>query len=110
MIEYKPGMQLVLMVKDTRGFDGFEVFVNGVAAVPPVEDQLVHRYTVPRPAERTVVAVLFGGNDGGASAVFDVSGGQKTLLESQPGMKHVYVIDPGSEGPAMHEAAKPAAE
>lgn len=110
LIEYKLGMQLVLMVKDTGGFEGFEVFVNGVAATPPVEDMLVHRYTVPRPDERAVVAVRFGGNDGGASAMFDVSGGQKTLLDSQKGMKHVYVIEPGSAAPAVRETVKSAAE
>lgn len=94
-IIYREGMELVLLVKDTFGFDGFQVFVDDTAAAPPQDDQLLHRYPIPRPGGEQTVSVVFGGNDGGASAVFDVAAQPPKRLDAKKGLTHKYEIEAG---------------
>lgn len=92
VIEYKSGMKLVLMIKDTGGFDGFGVFVNGHLSFPIVFDQQKHRFDIDRPKKAEAVVIRFGGNDGGKSAIFDVSSDPPQALDRQEGLTHGYVI------------------
>lgn len=91
-IEYKEGMKLVLMIKDVGGFDGFGVYVNGHLSFPPVFDREKHRYDIDRPASSEAIVVRFGGNDGGKSAVFDISVDPPRALDSQVGITHAYIV------------------
>lgn len=93
-IEYKEGMKLALLVRDRGGFDGFSVYVNGNINGSSVMDQGPHRYEIPRPANKEVVVVQFGGNDGGDSAIFDLSGAAPKRVGEQQGRTHAYLIQP----------------
>ena len=95
------GMKLQLWVKDSGAFDGFAVILNGIQ-FDDVGDQAVRRYDIPTPAGRTEIAVQFGGNDGGVSAVVDIADknglpNRKVLanLGQDDGLRHDYVLEVG---------------
>lgn len=93
VIEYKDGMKLVLMVRDSGpGFDQFGVFVNGDLSFPPVSDREKHRYDIDRPEGTEAVVVRFRGGDGGRSAIIDIAKDEPVLVEQQAGVTHGYLI------------------
>jgi hypothetical protein len=95
MIDYQDGMQLELWVRDTGLFDGFAVFVNG-SIVTTVGDQKTHKFPIPKPTNSEAIAVNFGGQDGGTSAIIDVADpSQLATLETQTGVNHGYIVKPG---------------
>lgn len=94
MVEYTNDVQLELWVRDTGLFDGFAVFVNG-SIVQTIGDQLTHKFPIPKPANNQSIAINFGGQDGGTSAIVDVSdANQLVALETQTGSNHGYIIKP----------------
>ena len=91
-IEYKDGMKLVLMIKDSGGLDGFGIYLNGHLSFPVIFDQQKHRYDIDRPNKPEAVVIRFGGNDGGKSAIFDISVDPPRAVERQEGLTHAYFI------------------
>ena len=94
MINYTQGMKLELWVRDTGLFEGFAVFVDG-SIVKVIGDKKTHKFPIPRPNGDPSIAINFGGQDGGTSAVIDVAnpGGPNTL-ETQTGINHGYIVHP----------------
>jgi hypothetical protein len=94
MVEYEKDMKLQLWVRDTGLFEGFAVFVDG-SIVTTVGDQKTHKFDIPRPESDEAVAVNFGGQDGGRSAIINVADPDQLMtLETQVGVNHGYVIKP----------------
>ncbi len=92
MIDYKVDMKLELWIKDAGMFDGFAVFVDG-SLIRKVGDQITHKSTISRPSGVEAIAINFGGQDGGVSAVVDVTDPNNNLtLEKQTGINHAYMI------------------
>ena len=96
-IEFPEGKQLELWVRDTGLFDGIAIFLNG-AIIKRVGDQCTHKFRIERPRERQEVAVTFGGNDGGVSAIVDVTNPDQTValakLDMTHGLTHRFVLVP----------------
>jgi hypothetical protein len=72
MIDYREGQKLELRVQDRGGFDSFAIYLDGLLFTE-VADQKPHSYPIARPSDVTAIVVHFGGNDGGTSAVVDVT-------------------------------------
>jgi hypothetical protein len=96
-IEFPAGKKLELWVRDTGLFDGIAIFLNG-AIIKRVGDQSTHKFVILRPREREEVAVTFGGNDGGISAIIDVTDPNQTVAlgkqDPTHGLTHKFVLVP----------------
>jgi hypothetical protein len=96
-ISYPTGRVLELWVRDTGQFDGIAIFVDG-AIVRKFVDQGTHRIPLDRPSAKVELAVAFGGNDGGISAIVDMTDPKlpETLgkFAANDGLTHRYEIAP----------------
>jgi hypothetical protein len=96
-IEFPGGRKLELWVRDTGLFDGIAIFLNG-AIIKRVGDQSTHKFVICRPREREEVAVTFGGNDGGITAIVDVTEPDQMValakLDATNGLTHKFVLVP----------------
>lgn len=96
MITYPPGKQYQLWVRDSGEFDGFAIYVNQTL-VRQVGDQLTHKYPIVPPVpggpSPLPIVIHFGGNDGGVSAIVDVTvPNDEQVIEKQLGLKHSYLV------------------
>ncbi|MDQ2643857.1 MAG: hypothetical protein M3020_08595 [Myxococcota bacterium] len=94
-VNYSDGKKLQLWVKDRGELDGISVFLNG-HLVRCFADQVTHKFPLERPPESVKLLVAFGGNDGGVTAIVDVTDGNNELVvarqKPEDGMKHEYVL------------------
>lgn len=96
-IEFPVGRKLELWVRDTGLFDGIAIFLNG-AIIKRVGDQYTHKFSIARPREPEEVCVTFGGNDGGVSAIIDVTDPNQVFplvkQDVSNGLTHKFVLVP----------------
>lgn len=92
-IPYDRTMKLQLWVRDSGEFSGFAVYLDG-SVMYQVADQDTKKYDIPRPDSATVVAIKFGGNDGGVSTIVNVANDQQVAVERQTGLQHSYFLEP----------------
>jgi hypothetical protein len=87
----KADMHLELAAKDTGNFDGFQVLFDDVR-VAIVTNPGLRAWIVPPDVTR--VSVLFGGNDGGTSAMLDNKGNddQTKLAVIKDAVVHNYTL------------------
>ena len=94
-VKYTDGKKLQLWIKDRGELDGVSVFLNG-HLVRSFADPITHKFPLERPPQSVKLLVAFGGNDGGVTAIVDVtdSGNELILAKQKPedGMKHEYVL------------------
>lgn len=96
IIDYPSAQKLELWVIDSGARDTVAVFLNG-RLVEFIADRSVHQYSIERPPEGTAIAIAvhFGGNDGGFSAIVDATHGSPRYAEKlgpNDGMRHSYVL------------------
>lgn len=96
-ISYPTGREIELWVRDTGQFDGIAIFVDG-AIVQRFVDQGTHRIPLERPSAKVELAVAFGGNDGGISAIVDMTDPKLPMtlgkFGTNDGHTHRYEIVP----------------
>lgn len=93
-LSYTADMELQLWVRDTGSFDSIAIFVNGKLSML-IADSKTHKFPISRPPESVVVAVHFGGNDGGYSAIVDVKTGKEDSLSKlgpDDGFRHSFIL------------------
>lgn len=94
-VNYADGRKLQLWIKDKGELDGISVFLNG-HLVRSFADQVTHKFPLERAPLSVKLLVAFGGNDGGVTAIVDVtdSANELVLAKQKPedGMKHEYVL------------------
>jgi hypothetical protein len=96
-VDYAEGRQLELWVRDTGLFDGIAIFLNG-QRIRRIGDQITHRFPIDRPPISADITVAFGGNDGGITAIVDVTDGDDNQLvlgrlSQADGAEHTYTVN-----------------
>jgi hypothetical protein len=84
----KPGMDLEVWIRDLGKFDAYRVFMNKIQV--GLSFELEKHYEVP--AGVTSVRVQFEGQDGGISAIVDVTAAPAVLAKQDQGKTHDYEI------------------
>lgn len=96
-IQYPSGKTLELWVRDKGEFDGIAIFLNG-QIVGRVVDQKTHKFPLMRPPVSTSLRASFGGNDGGVSAIVDVTNANEQMVigkqDAEDGIHHDYNLVP----------------
>jgi hypothetical protein len=91
MINYKDGMTLELWVWDKGELEGFSIYMDGQQL--DHQDVLAMRYPIAPPETQVEVLVKFGGKDGGATKIVDMTDGKKVVLaHNESGLDHRFVI------------------
>jgi hypothetical protein len=101
-IRYRERRMLELWVRDVGAFDGIAIYLNG-KLIERIGDQQTVKFAIERPPGPTEIIVHFGGNDGGISAVVDVTDiDQQRALGKQTqgdGLRHAYRVVPTESDP-----------
>jgi hypothetical protein len=91
-IAYPAGKEFELRVKDLGSLDQVDVFVNG-ALQSHITDQELHVFKIERPIAAMAIAVHFEGQDGGKSAIVDMTDpANPDMVASQTGLIHSYLL------------------
>lgn len=93
-ISYDEGKKLELWTRDEGILEGYTIYVNGTR-FKDVGDGGLKQFPINRPPAVMVIAALFGGKDGGHTAIVDVTDpSNRVVLERKTGLDHVYEIEP----------------
>jgi hypothetical protein len=97
VIPYPEGAKLELWVVDTGALDTIAIYLNG-SLIDYIGDQTTKKSAIQRPptGKSIAIAVHFGGNDGGYSAIVDTTGGQsKNIQKLGPadGLRHSFILE-----------------
>jgi hypothetical protein len=91
-IDYPANKSFELRVKDKGELEQFDVFVNGTLR-SHISDGEMHKFPLERPPSAMAIAVHFEGQDGGKSAIVDVTDPQNPVkIASQDGLLHSYIV------------------
>jgi hypothetical protein len=92
-VPYPQNTTYVLWVQDMGDLEGFQVYIGG-HLYDEVADGSTHRYTLPRLESRLDIRVVFGGTDGGKSAIVVKTSTGNKVVKGQSGLEHGYQMVP----------------
>lgn len=93
-VRFPASGKLELWVRDTGTLEGFTVYLDG-KKVKDVFTDKIRKFPLTRPKDGafSVIALKFGGADGGTSAIVDVTKpDEPDVLAQQKGLSHVYEV------------------
>jgi hypothetical protein len=96
IVPYPDKAKLELWVIDSGSLDTLAVFLNG-RMIDYIADRKTHAFPIERPPTGTTIAIAvhFGGNDGGFSAIMDASEGEPKTVEQlgpRDGFRHSFML------------------
>ena len=89
-IKFTDGMKLELWVWDRGELEGYAIYLNGQYLTEG--STIARRYPIDPPKGNEVIAIHFGGADGGATKIVDAAQDNSVVEHQDDGVRHSYII------------------